>query len=306
MRINRRTGFRILTGGILAGTMAAGGLAAHLARQIAKPKGKTLERERGWEIIHGLWGDFDSYQKTAYTVCGMDDYVLHCEYIEKDPASRNFVILTHGYTSNRYGMAKYIGVYRKLGFNCVIYDCRDHGENAETACTIGNFEARDLKKVIEDTYERYGSDIRLGLHGESMGSSTSLSVLKYHPDVKFVVADCGFANLYELIGKGYRAMHIGFMTDAVNLMTRLLYGFDLRDTSARDALAGNEVPICLIHGADDTFIVPQNSRDLAAATAGYSEVHLIDGAEHAKSREIAGEEAYTKIVREFLEKIRFL
>ena len=296
----------IFGGGILAGSAAAGAMAAYLAHNIAKPKGKTLERERGWEIIHGLWGDFDSYQKSAYTVRGMDDYVLHCEYIEKDPAGRNFVILTHGYTSNRYGMAKYIGVYRKLGFNCVIYDCRDHGENAEAACTIGNFEARDLKKVIEDTYERFGHDIRLGLHGESMGSSTSLSVLKYHPDVRFVVADCGFANLYELIRKGYCAMHIGFMIDSVNLMTRLMYGFDLRDTSARDALAGNTVPLCLIHGADDTFIDPQNSRDLASATAGYSEVHLVDGAEHAKSREIAGEEAYTKIVREFLEKIRFL
>ena len=288
-------------GGLSAAAVTAGGGSMYLAHQIAKPKGKTLEQEKEWEIEQDLWGDFDTLQRSTYTIQGMDGYQLHCELVMTDEQSRKYVILTHGYTSNRYGTVKYIPTFRKLGYNCVIYDCRDHGENKEAACSIGNFEARDLLKVIEDTYARYGDDIELGLHGESMGSATSLQVLKYRPKVRFVVADCGFANLYELIRGGYRQMHIGFMIDPVNGVLRSKYHFDLKDTSPRDALAGNTVPICLIHGKDDKFIDPENSEKLSQATAGYCELHLVDGATHAKSRKVLGEEAYTKIVREFLE-----
>ena len=108
---------------------------------------------------------------------------------------------------------------------------------------------------------------------------------------------------YELIREGYRNMHIGFMLEPVNATLRRVYHFDLKDTSPRDALKGNQVPICLIHGKEDKFIDPSNSEELAKATAGYCELHLIDGATHAKSRKVLGEEAYTKIVREFLENI---
>ena len=293
----------MLLGGLSAAAAAAGGGSMYLARQIAKPKGKTLAQERDWEIENDLWGDFDLTQRESYIISGMDGYLLHCERVLTDPQSRKYVILTHGYTSNRYGTVKYIPTYQKLGYNCIIYDCRDHGANEETACSIGNFEAQDLLRVIEDTYSRYGEDIELGLHGESMGSATSLGVLKYRPKVRFVVADCGFTNLYELIREGYRNMHIGFMLEPVNATLRRVYHFDLKDTSPRDALKGNQVPICLIHGKEDKFIDPSNSEELAKATAGYCELHLIDGATHAKSRKVLGEEAYTKIVREFLENI---
>ena len=157
--------------------------------------------------------------------------------------------------------------------------------------------------MIEDTYSRYGEDIELGLHGESMGSATSLIVLKYRPKVRFVVADCSFANLYELIRDGYRNMHIGFMLEPVNRTLKRRYHFDLKDTSPRDALKGNMVPICLIHGKEDKFIDPVNSEMLSKATSGYCELHLVDGATHAHSRAVLGEEAYTKIVREFLGKL---
>ena len=93
------------------------------------------------------------------------------------------------------------------------------------------------------------------------------------------------------------------MTDPVNQILIKRYHFDLKDTSPRDALQGNMVPLCLIHGKEDKFIAPENSEELARATSGYCEVHLIDGATHAKSRKVLGEEAYTKIVREFLEKL---
>ena len=112
-------------GGLSAAAVTAGGGSMYLAHQIAKPKGKTLEQEKEWEIEQDLWGDFDTLQRSTYTIQGMDGYQLHCELVMTDEQSRKYVILTHGYTSNRYGTVKYIPTFRKLGYNCVIYDCRD-------------------------------------------------------------------------------------------------------------------------------------------------------------------------------------
>ena len=279
--------------------------AGYFARSTALPKGMTLEQEKAWEVEHGLWGDYDSYDTEDYTVEGKDGYLLHCTFIKADEESKKYMILSHGFTSNRYGSVKYLSCYRSLGFNCVIYDVRGHGENQKTAVSLGQFESEDLLKLIDDTYDRYGADILLGLHGESMGSSISLSVLKYRPDVKFVVADCGFSNLYDLMDSTYKNFHVSWLTPLVNSVMKSRYGYDMKLTSAVDALRENDVPVCFIHGANDSFIKPSNSQVMKEAQKGYGEIHLIDGAEHAQSREIAGEEAYKAIIEEFLGEIGF-
>ena len=290
---------------IIAVIFAAAVFAAanYFARATALPKGMTLEGEIAWEKEHGLWGDFDSYPSESYTVEGKDGYLLHCMLVRTPEDSKKYVIISHGHTSNRYGSAKYVSCYRDLGFNCVIYDERGHGENEKVPVSLGQFEAEDLLNLIDDTYERYGKDIILGLHGESMGSSVSLSVLNYKPDVKFVVADCGFANLYDLMDSAYAQYHISWLTPLVNSVMKSKYGYDMKKTSAIDVLRDNEVPVCFIHGAADSFIKPDNSQRMHEAQKGYSEIHLIPGADHAQSREIAGEEAYRDIVVGFLENI---
>lgn len=176
-----------------------------LARAVIFPDGLRLAKEIEWEKENGLWDDFETYSKEVYTVQGFENYTLHTELVKAEPKSNKYVILTHGFRSNRYGSAKYVKAYRSLGYNCIIYDTRGHGENVKTAVTLGNTEAKDLLCLIEDSYARYGEDIYLGLHGESMGSSTSLSVLALTQNVRFVVADCGFTNLYALLEQGYRA-----------------------------------------------------------------------------------------------------
>ena len=125
------------------------------------------------------------------------------------------------------------------------------------------------------------------------------------PGIKFVVADCGFSNLYDLMDSTYKNFHVSWLTPLVNSVMKSRYGYDMKLTSAVDALRENDVPVCFIHGANDSFIKPSNSQVMKEAQKGYGEIHLIDGAEHAQSREIAGEEAYKAIIEEFLGEIGF-
>lgn len=294
---------KIAAGGALLANAAYTGIGALLGHQIVKPKHLSLKEEKQWEIEHETWDNYDNYTHVKYKVIGKKDYVLNCEYTETNPGSKKIVILSHGYTSNRYGAVKYVGVFSRLGYNCIIYDCRGHGSNQPAATTIGNLESQDLNELIKDTYTRFGEDIELGLHGESMGAATSISVLRYHPKVRFVVADCPFASLPELLKYLYDKKHIGFLLDPVRKMTKKFYHVNLKKTCPRAALAGNKVPVCLIHGTADTYIPPQNSDQLAEATSGYKEVHKIEGARHAESRFVLGEEKYAQIVGEFLKHV---
>ena len=275
-----------------------------LASQMANPKVSTLEKEISWEKEHKLWGEYDDYEKEDYIVKGLNDYDLHVTLVKNPIPSDKYVIISHGFKSNRYGAVKYVDSYIDLGFNCIIYDMRDHGENEKATVSLGQFESEDLYKLIEDTYNRYGN-IKLGLHGESMGAATSLMVLAKKPKVDFVVADCGFDNLYDLIYKAYDLAKTPFVLPSVNAVMKLRYGYDMKKTSPKDALVGNEVPICFIHGEADTFILPDNSQVNKAATAGYSELHLVPNAAHAQSREVLGEAEYRSIISDFLKNIDF-
>lgn len=266
----------------------------YMAKSVLFPDGISPDGEIAWEKEKGFWKEFDLYERDEYEVKGFDDYVLHVELVKATGLSDKYVILTHGYRSNRYGSVKYVDAYQKLGYNCIIYDVRGHGENARSLVTLGNVESKDLEILIEDTYMRYGQDIYLGLHGESMGSSISLSVLARKPKVRFVVADCGFTNLYELLKEGYESKHFGIMIHGVHLIAKWFYGVDLKQTSAVDAIASNTVPIAFIHGADDTFILPKHSKTLYETNPGTAFIEFVEGAGHAQSREVLGTDAYAK------------
>lgn len=56
-------------------------------------------------------------------------------------------------------------------------------------------------------------------------------------------------------------------------------------------------------GAADNFILPKNSEQMASASKGYTELHLIDGAAHAYSI-FTDPTKYREYVEGFLSKIK--
>ncbi len=270
------------------------------AYSVCHPKGLSLEEEIAFEKENGLWGNFDSYEKEDYQALGKDGYVLHCTLVKSQKASDKYVIISHGYNSNRYGAVKYVDAYTALDFNCIIYDMRGHGENERTVCTEGYYEGEDLDCLIKDTYKRFGSGILLGLHGESMGAATSLCSLVKKPDVKFVISDCSFSNLYDLMKYSAEKQHQGFMLPLVNMWSSLINGFDLHDTSPVDSIDKSTVPLCFIHGTEDDIIPKEMSEMLAASCDGASYIHFVPKAGHAQSRKVLGTDSYSMIILGFL------
>ena len=266
-------------------------------------KRQTLEEALAWQSDHYDTSFYEGLEKTDYIVKGYEDYDLHVELLKNPSPTDKYIIVSHGYTDNRMGALKYVEMYMDLGFNCIIYDLRGHGENATDFTTYGVREAQDLKCIVDDTRKRYDDISVLGLHGESLGAATTITSLKYKPEIDFAVADCGFSDIDNVLREGYRNAHAPvFLVDLADFTGKIRYKYSIKEMRPIDSLNDNKVPILFIHGADDTFILPKNSEDMAARTAGYSEIHIIPKAGHAESILTAPND-YKDYVERFLEKI---
>lgn len=266
-------------------------------------KRQTAEEAFAWQSERYDTSFYGTLDKTDYVVSGLEDYALHVELLKNPAPTDRYIILSHGYTDNHIGSLKYVPMYLELGFNCIIYDLRGHGANEPDFTTYGVREGQDLKCLIEDTKARYPDLTVLGLHGESLGAATTITALKYRPDVDFVVADCGFSDIENVLKGSYRAAHIPvFLVDVADFTGKLRYHYSLKAMRPIDSLDDNTIPILFLHGAEDAFILPKNSEDMAARTKGYCEMHLIPQAGHAESM-FTDPELYRTYVQAFLEQV---
>lgn len=260
---------------------------------------QTLDEARKWQEDHYDLSWYDPLEKTEYQVTSYDGYVLNAELISNPIPADKYVLLSHGYTDNRFGSLKYTKMYLDLGFNVIVYDLRGHGENEPTFCTYSVRERKDLIALIQDCRDRHQPAV-LGIHGESLGAATSIACLEDKPQIDYVVADCGFSDISNVLKGGVKSMHLPEgLVPLASVCARLRYGYSYDMMRPIDSLADNEIPILFIHGAEDSFILPENSERMEKETKGYSELHLIPGAAHAASVLTAPEE-YQEIVEAFL------
>ena len=261
---------------------------------------QTLDEAVQWQAAHYDISWFDNLEKEAGVFTSYDGYKLHTLMLHNPQPTNRYVLISHGYTDNHIGSLKYTKLYLDAGFNVLLYDLRGHGENADTFCTYSIREAKDIAALVQDFRNHFGTDVLLGIHGESLGAAASIACLKYQPDIQFVVADCAFSEIISVMKNGLHQMHLpAWLVYPASLWTKVRFGFSYQEMRPIDSLKASTVPILFIHGEQDSFIFPVHSLQLQKAAHGYSEVHLIPGAGHAASV-LTDPETYSHIVRSFL------
>lgn len=89
---------------------------------------QTLEEAIKWQSERYDTSFYKDLPKSNYEVKGEDGYALHVQLLKNPEHTTKYMILSHGYTDNRIGSLKYVPVYLKLGYNCIIYDLLGHCE----------------------------------------------------------------------------------------------------------------------------------------------------------------------------------
>lgn len=266
-------------------------------------KRPTLQEAWEWQSARYDTSFYNDLEKTDYLVAGPDGYQLHVQLLTNPQPTDRCVIFTHGNTDNHIGSLKYVPTFMDLGYNCIVYDMRGHGEDEPTHATYGVREGKDLVELVKDTRKRYPNLSQLGLHGESMGGSTTIEALAYQPEVDFAISDCAFTDVETVVRQKMQSMHLpGFLVRLADVGVRILYGLSFNDMRPIEKLDANTVPILFIQGDADTTVPPECAQQLYDRAKGVRELHYVAGADHAESV-IKAPEEYRATVAAFLEKV---
>ena len=271
------------------------------------PKVSSYEDVKKYHEDRDMYYDYDSLEMEEYEIKLRDGYLIYTRFFNVNPGSNKYIIFSHGFTANMLSDSKYFPIFRKLGYNIITYDQRTHGKNKKDKCTMSLNESLDLMDIINDTYKRYGDNIYLGLHGESMGGATVISSMRYNPNVKFIIADCPFANLLDVSYKGAKDLFHSpkFLVDLAGPISMFFFGWNPNKVRPIDDINNSKVPLLLCHGDSDKLINYKHSIDIYEAYNSYKEIYLTKGADHAESI-VLDFKGYEEKVTEFLKNIKSL
>jgi uncharacterized protein len=185
----------------------------------------------------------------------------------------NTVLLLHGVTDNRLGMAGYAQFFVRHGYTVLMPDARAHGASGGTIATYGLRESNDIHLWIDWIEEHQHPTCIFGM-GESMGAALLLQSLRGEHRFCAVIAESSFANAREVEAErlaNFVGMPPWFGNTVLRpvvwsgfIYSRLRYGINLDNASPERAVEGVTVPILLIHGTNDINIRPWHSRQIAS------------------------------------------
>lgn len=235
----------------------------------------------------------------GYTISG---------WLLKGWSEKKFIIISHGVTMNKVNSLKYMKIFRKRGWNVIVYDQRRHGETGGTTTSYGHYEKFDLKAVVDWVKNRYGKDITLGIHGESMGAVTTLLYAGMIEDgADFYIADCPFSDFEAQLRYRLKVEFNKFPAIAVmpiaSLFLKLRDGYSIKDVSPLSVIKNIHNPILFIHSAKDDYILPEMTKQLYKMKEGRKKLFIAEKGAHAYSFG-ENQEQYEQIVDDFFEEIR--
>ena len=264
------------------------------------PQGKTYEPYHP-QMLEGMKA-FRTMPHQVFCITSFDGLKLSGRYFEYAPGAP-MELMFHGYrgTAERDLGA---GIRRAfaVGHNALIVDQRTTGESEGRLVTFGIREHRDCLKWVEFCVDHFGSDVSIYLTGISMGASTVLMAAgePLPPNVKGVLADCGFTSAPEIIKAVCKLLHLpgSIVYPMLRLSGKLLGGFDLEENSAVEAVKRCRIPVIFFHGENDNFVPCHMSRENYEACAAPKAILTVPGAGHGLSY-LAAPEQYVKTLEDF-------
>jgi fermentation-respiration switch protein FrsA (DUF1100 family) len=267
---------------LLAAFFAAGW---YFSNQVIAIPSYPVEETYRLEVENGklVETEFNAWEKEEVHLRSSFGCELYGLYLPVENP-KGTVILAHGVTFSLYGSVKYVNLFRSRGWSVFMYDHRAHGRSGGDFKTYGWTEKHDLKVIVDWACQKGG---KVGIHGESYGAAITLQALPLLKNLAFVISDCAYSDLTELLTyhlrHDYRLPAFPLLP-AASLISYLRAGFWFGQIAPLRALAQlNGPPILFVHGAADDFTPTRMGQDLFNAYPGPKCLYLAPGAGHGDS-----------------------
>lgn len=241
------------------------------------------------------------------TVQAADGATLRAWYVRPLDFNGDAVVLLHGITDNREGMAGFARLFLDHGYAVLMPDARAHGESGGEIATYGVREAGDMHRWVSWLYahDLAPAQCVYGV-GESYGAALLLQALPAEPRFCAVMVESPFSTAREM---SYERVSSPFhlrpwfgqtfgqpvIASAV-LYARWRYGVDLLAPSPLAGITNSNVPVLLIHGASDVTISPRHSIILAKAAPDHVQLWLVPNAGHTMAWTVAHQEFEARLL----------
>ncbi len=239
-----------------------------------------------------------------------DSVVLKGWYVVPRNFNHQAVMLLHGITDNREGVAGYASIFLDRGYAVLLPDARAHGESGGEIATYGLKEADDLHRWVSWLYLHDSPHCVYGF-GESYGAALMLQSLAEETRYCAVAVEDAFSTAREMSFERVSGpLHLGNwfgktlgrpMIAIAQLYAKQRYGIDLLQPSPLKALVHSNVPVLLIHGTEDHNISPRHSVILAKAAPSHVQLWLVPHAWHTGAWSVAHEEFESRVLGWFEE-----
>lgn len=239
------------------------------------------------------------------SITAADGAVLKGWFIHPQKYNGNAVVLLHGITDNREGVAGYGRLMLAHGYAVLLPDARRHGESGGELATYGLKEADDIHRWVSWIYAHDPPQCVYGF-GESYGAALMLQSLAVEDRYCAVAVESPFSTArdmsYERISgplhlQSWFGRTLGRPAIwSAELYARLRYGIDLLKPSPLDAVMHSKVPVLLIHGEADRNIAPWHSQLIAQAAPDHVQLWLVPHAGHTMAWAAAHQEFETRLL----------
>lgn len=264
------------------GCVAAGITLAELSLHLPK-RPLTRGGEYGTRVRKEFNAEVDDVAITA-----ADGAVLRGWFVRPPNDNGKSVILLHGITDNRFGIAGFGDPFLKRGYNLLVPDSREHGESGGSIATYGILERDDVRRWA--VWLRGRAPGCTYLLGESMGAEIGVQATAVTPQLCAAVVESPYSEFREV---GYERLgwqtHLGTafwktlgrpVVQVAITYTRLRYKIYLPDASPKWAVEHSSVPILFIAGTTDRNIQMHHSQELERACGERCELWIVPGADH--------------------------
>lgn len=228
-------------------------------------------------------------------ITAADGIVLRAWRIRPAHPNSDVVILLHGVSDNRLGVAGYGAWLARNNYTVLLPDARAHGESGGEIATYGLKESEDIHRWVDWLEATDHPNCVFGF-GESMGAAQILESLSRETRFCAVVAESPFASFREVAYARFgRPFHLGpwigrtFFWPTVEVgfaYVHWKFGLDMDRASPAEAVAHSAVPVFLLHGLSDRNIPSSNSVEIQtrnpetvvlwrAADAGHCGTHAV-------------------------------
>lgn len=218
-----------------------------------------------------------------------DGLKLHASLLKSKIPSDKYVLAVHGYRAT--GIKEFDSIsrfYHDRNINVFMIDHRASGLSGGTYITYGAKETEDCLKWLDFMNSTFGEDIKISLHGCSMGSATVMMMCG-HPlpsNVVFAVCDCGYSSLKEQLYHNFAQYKLPPALCYTLYRQACIHqaGFDPEKVSPEAAMTRCDIPVIFAHGENDNFVpfkMVYKVYDACAST--HKRLITVPGAEHVQA-----------------------